>query len=302
MTAPTTPASTRQRPLGDIVVAGVNSCRFAVVEPLGVKWNRMRYDHLYRDTREKPLISVCVPTYNRGALAMERAVASVLAQTYTNLELVVVGDHCTDNTPELMAKVTDPRLRFFNLPARVRHYPQTVENHWFVGGAVPANTAMAMARGKWIARVDDDDTWTPNHLEVLLEAAQAGQHEFVSAQYVEERRGKRVVVDGMPALDEYYTRRKIPGAEHSTKLGGVSTWFYRSYLRFMKYNVNCYRKAWNRVWDADLSLRIYHAGVRMGFVDEVLAFMLPRPGEETVGLEAYRQTETEKLEQYKFGS
>jgi glycosyltransferase involved in cell wall biosynthesis len=288
------------RTWGDRTVAAVNACRFAVVEPIGVRIGRVRFDARYRVRGTRPLVSVCVPTYNRGRLLIERAVASVLAQTYEHLELIVVGDHCTDDTEALMAAVKDPRVRFVNLPARVRHYPATVENHWFVGGAVPANHAMTMARGEWIARVDDDDTWTADHLEVLLQAAEAGQYEFVSAQYVEERFGTRVMVDGMPALSEYYTRRRIPGAEQSAKIGGVSTWFYRTYLRFMRYNVDCYRKAWNRVNDADLSVRIFQAGVRMGFVPQVLAYVLPRPGEATVGLQAYKATAQDKLEQYKF--
>jgi hypothetical protein len=102
------------------------------------------------------------------------------------------------------------------------------------------------------------------------------------------------------ALDAYYTRRPAKPNDDSPKIGGVSTWLYRSYLRFMRYNVDCWRKEWNRVWDVDLSLRIHGAGVRMGFLDEVVAYVLPRPGENSVGLEAYKLTEKEKLEQYKF--
>jgi len=68
----------------------------------------------------------------------------------------------------------------------------------------------------------------------------------------------------------------------------------------MRYNVNCWRKDWNRVWDVDLSLRIHAAGVRMGFLDEVVSYVLPRPGENSVGLEAYKLTESDKLEMYKF--
>jgi len=291
---------TQKRTLADRLITGFNTCRFAVVEPIGVKFARMKHEHLYSNPDEKPLVSVCVPTYNRGPLLVERAVASVLSQTYQNLELVIVVDHCTDNTAELLSKIDDPRLRFFNLPSRHRRYPISVENHWFVGGAEPANKAMDLAKGKWLARVDDDDTWTPDHIEKLLAFAQKGQYEFVSAQYEEERFGKRVVVDGVQANDEYYTGHQNKTNDNSPKIGGVSTWFCRSYLRFLKYNVNCWRKNWNRVWDVDLSIRVFKAGVRMGFLDQVLAYVLPRPGEETVGLEAYRLTEREKLEQYKF--
>ena len=290
----------RKRTLEDRTVTMFNTLRFAVTEPILLRIARLRYEHLYTNSQHTPLVSVCVPTYNRGQLLIERAVTSVLSQTYTNLELIVVGDHCTDNTVELISKIKDPRLRFYNLPSRKRNYPQIVENHWLVGGAVPANKAMEMARGQWLARVDDDDTWSPDHIEVLLRLSQENQCEFVSGLYVEERFGEKKVIDGVRAMDPYYTGGEIDPADDSPKIGGVSTWLYRSYLRFMEYNVECWRKSWNRVWDIDLSQRIYKAGVRMGFLDQVVAYVLPRPGETTVGLEAYKLTEQDKMDQYKF--
>ena len=65
----------------------------------------------------------------------------------------------------------------------------------------------------------------------------------------------------------------------------------------MKYNLNCWRKEWNKVWDIDLSLRIFHAGVRMGFLEEVVAYVIPRPGEKSIGLDAYKLTEEKKMNQ-----
>lgn len=290
----------RKRTLEDRVITGFNALRFAVTDPIMLRLARMRYEQLYSNPQQTPLVSVCVPTYNRGQILIERAVASVLSQTYTNLELIVVGDHCTDNTVELISQIKDPRLRFYNLPSRKRNYPPTVENHWLVGGAVPANKAMELTRGQWIARVDDDDTWSPDHIEVLLRFAQQNQYEFVSGLYVEERFGKKKAVDGVRARDPYFTGGKKYPADNSPKLGGVSTWFYRSYLRFMEYNIDCWRKSWNRVWDIDLLIRIYKAGVRMGFLEgQIVAYVLPRPGEASVGLEAYKLSEKEKLEHYK---
>ncbi len=293
-------AGTRRRTIADRMIAWFDSLRFAVTEPLLLRAARLRHEHEYRASNQTPLVSVCVPTYNRGPLLIERAVASVLSQTYTNLELIIVGDHCTDNTSELLAQIKDRRLRFYNLPKRSRKYPQTVENHWFVGGAIPANKAMTLARGQWIARVDDDDTWSPDHVEKLLRYAQQEQYEFVSALYLAERFGERKVAEVARARDPYYTRRPADPNDTSPKIGGVSTWLYRSYLRFLRYNVECWRKDWNRVWDVDLSLRIYGAGARMGFLNEVVAYVFPRPGENTVGLDAYKLAEKEKLELYRF--
>lgn len=290
----------RKQTIPDRLISMVNSTRFALTEPLKLRIARARYEHFYKDLTDNPLVSVYTPTYNRGEILIERALSSVLNQIYKNLEYIIIGDHCTDNTEELVSQIDDPRIRFYNLPKRERRYPVNVENHWLAGPVVPANKALELVQGKWIARVDDDDTLVPEHIETLLRFAQKENYEFVSAQYVEERRGKKVIVDGIKARDPYYTHRPIDENDDSPKIGGTSTWLYRSYLSFLKYNINCWRKKWNRVNDAEFSQRIFKAGVRMGFIDKVLAYVLPRPGEATVGLEAYILTEKEKLKHFKF--
>lgn len=120
---------------------------------------------------------------------------------------------------------------------------------------------------------------------MLLRFAQQGNWEFVSAAYIAERHGHRVFAD---VKDE------------KPRIGGTQTWLYRSYLRFFRYNINCWRKSWNRVNDTDLQDRMFRAGVRIGFLDQVVAYVLPRPKETTVGLEAYWLTEQEKSVHYKF--
>lgn len=286
--------------VSNFFISGLNEIRYAVMEPLKLKLARARYERLYRNYDETPLVTVCVPTYNRGKLLIERAVKSVLAQTYSNLELLIIGDCCTDNTAELLSAIKDPRLRFYNLKERRYRYPPTAENHWLAGPVVAANKALELATGKWLARIDDDDTWTPDHIETLLAFAKSGDYEFVSAQFIEERHGKRNLQDGVHAQSSYYTRSSKPPKGGDPLIGGVSTWFYRSYLSFLKYNLNCWRKSWNRVNDVDLSLRIFNAGVRMGFLPTVLAYVLPRPGEATVGLDAYKLDADNKKKHFEF--
>ena len=196
-------AERRKRGMSDRVIAGLNSARYSLFEPAWLRIERMRFEASFK-TDDNPLVTVCVPTFNRGAILVERAVESVLSQTHTNLELMIVGDHCTDDTEHLLSKISDPRLRFLNLPSRKKSYRQNIENHWLVGGATPANAAMELAAGKWIARVDDDDTWTNDHIEKLLKFAIDGNYEFVSALYEEERFGVRKVVDGLQANDPYF--------------------------------------------------------------------------------------------------
>ena len=281
----------------DRFISTFNSLKYSIIEPARLRIERVKAFNGLNKTN-LPLISVCIPTFNRAKILLERAVDSVFSQSYQNFELIIIGDSCTDDTTKLLSKIKDKRLIFENLKERKKNYAQTVENHWFVGPAIPSNRALEIASGDWIARIDDDDTWSKFHLEKLVNFAQENNFEFVSSLYEEERFGERKVVQGVHALDTYYTQKVYYNMDQSPKIGGVSTWLYRSYLKFMKYNIDCWRKKWNRVNDIDLSLRFYKAGVRMGFLEEVLAYIIPRPGEESVGLEAYKLSSKEMLDKY----
>jgi len=268
-------------------------------EPVSLWLARARYGKDYFPEQKDPLITVYTPTYNRARILMDRAIPSVLAQSYKNFEYVIVGDHCNDETEKLVSEVNDPRIRFYNLPSRKRRYPETAENHWLAGPVIPANKALEMATGKWIARVDDDEIWTTDHLEVLLSFAQEKQYEFVSGRYDIEENGKRKVHYGVRAAVYYSYKQKV-NDNRGPMIGSTSTWLYRSYLKFMKYNINCWRKSWNKVNDTDFGNRIFKSGVRMGFVPKVLSHVLPRPGESQIGSKAYLNNPKEAEIHYRF--
>ena len=139
-----------------------------------------------------------------------------------------------------------------------------------------------------------------DHLESLLRFAQQGNYEFVSAQHYEEKYGGRRIVDGVRMQNYYYTRSHKPAKGDNPKMGGTFTWLYRSYLKFFKYNINCWRKEWNRVNDTDVSTRMFKAGVRMGYLEKPVSWYVPRPGEETIGFEAYQKTAEQKLRHFDF--
>lgn len=103
------------------------------------------------DMSGKPYFSVVIPTYNR-AKAVSAAIRSVLAQTYTNWELIVVDDGSTDDTRELLQQ-------------------QYTEHHSFQyigqvnqGQSAARNRGISLAKGGWIAFLDSDDVWLPDKL------------------------------------------------------------------------------------------------------------------------------------------
>ncbi len=119
---------------------------------------------------ERPLVSVIVATYNRGQPLVQRCVPSILGQTYDNLELIVVGDGCTDETEELLTAIDDPRLNFINLPER-SSYPEDPHRRWMVAGVPPRNRGLTAAKGDFITYLDDDDEHTLDRLEKLVKFA-----------------------------------------------------------------------------------------------------------------------------------
>ena len=107
-----------------------------------------------------PRISVVIPTHDRAEW-LPRAVGSVLAQTWTDFELLIVDDHSTDETPAVIARFADARIRSF------RH-----ERNF--GQSKALNTGIEHARGEYVAFLDDDDEWLPAKLAAqvaLLDAA-----------------------------------------------------------------------------------------------------------------------------------
>jgi GT2 family glycosyltransferase len=103
------------------------------------------------------MVSVVIPTYNRARVVLE-AIDSVLAQTVTDLEVLVVDDGSTDGTSELIA------TRFADEPRVCYRYQPNA------GVTVARNAGLDLATGDYVAFLDSDDTWQPWHLGVTLAA------------------------------------------------------------------------------------------------------------------------------------
>jgi len=106
-------------------------------------------------TPDIPAVSVVLPTYNRG-YCLRRAIDSVLAQTFTDFELIVVDDGSTDDTREVMRSYDDPRIVY-------------VHNDANKGQPVRLNDGIRRARADLIAFQDSDDEWMPTKLARQVE-------------------------------------------------------------------------------------------------------------------------------------
>ncbi len=102
----------------------------------------------------QPFVSVILPTYNRAHL-LPRAIQSVLNQQYENLQIVVVDDGSTDDTPAVVASIGDPRIDYVRF-----------EQNRGIGSA--RHEGVSRARGEFIAFIDSDDVWLPGKLELQV--------------------------------------------------------------------------------------------------------------------------------------
>ena len=190
-----------------------------------------------------------IATKDRPDLLVERAVASAIRQTYTNIEILVVGDGCDHRTGKALAQLSNPRIRYVNL-GRSGRYPIEPWARWHVAGTAPMNASLLLASGDWLTPCDDDDEMTDDHVEKLLRHARNNNLELVWSKSEEVSNGSVRIIG-----NERF---------HSVTQGSI---LYSMGLSSFMYSPTCHRlgaPADQRLW-----ARMRKAGVRMGFLDAV---------------------------------
>ncbi len=135
-----------------------------------------------------PLVSIIIPTFNRGHV-LAKAVHSIVQQTHTDWEIIIVDDGSADNTREIVRTLQkdDNRIRFF----------QHQENR---GAQAARNTGITASRGKWIAFLDSDDQWLPESLDIRLAAAASQQMPIIHSGCYILRENEEKERFGLPAM------------------------------------------------------------------------------------------------------
>ena len=129
--------------------------------------------------KENILFTVIIPTYNRAGV-LGKAIESILAQTYTNWELIIVDDGSTDNTRDIVSMYDDNRIRYF--------YKKNEER------SIARNYGVSKANGDYLSFLDDDDYYLPRFFEefqkkIIKEGIPVAM--IMCDEYTEDEQGKR---------------------------------------------------------------------------------------------------------------
>ncbi|MFW5997286.1 MAG: glycosyltransferase family 2 protein [Desulfovermiculus sp.] len=161
------------------------------------------------------LISVIIPTYNRAHILL-RAVHSVLCQTHSHLELIIVDDGSEDVTLKTISALEDPRIRLVH------------QDHQ--GVAAARNAGILQAKGEYIALLDSDDVWEPSKLELQLSFTLQGGWNITQTEEIWIRNQHRV----------------NPGRRHIKPSG----WIFAPSLNMCLVSPSCvliHRRCWDEV-------------------------------------------------------
>jgi putative methyltransferase (TIGR04325 family) len=208
---------------------------------------------------DEPLVSVVIPTFRNHALLAGRAIPSVLAQTYQHFEVIVVGDAAPGAAKQAVVDFDDPRVSFHNLERR-GPYPEEPRRRWLVAGVPPFNEGVRRARGEWIAPLDDDDAFRPDHIEVLLDAARRRRLELVYGGIAQHEPGGVCTQLGgfPPTLGQF----NLQAALYRADLGDL-------------FELELADELFDQPYDWALCQRMARTGVRMGMVDRIVVDYYP---------------------------
>ena len=208
------------------------------------------------------LVSVIIPTYNRTDVLCGRALASVLRQPHQDLDIHIVADGMEgeelDRLRSVLEGLHDRRIRMTNIPRQ--SYPDDPGQRWCVLGLDARNHGLDMAFGEWIAPLDDDDEWTDDHLDTLLEAVKESDFAYGMSRYHWSGGG-----------DSQLAGRWPPGM--GSFCDGAQ--LYRNGMGF-RYDPACIERGLPE--DGDLWTRMYESQrVRFVFVPKIVHHYYPNP-------------------------
>lgn len=217
----------------------------------------------YKNTfaNKNPLVSVRIASYENTEKLINTAIASVLNQTYQNFEIVIVNDGPNDKTKRAIERLNDNRVRYYEFPFR-NIYPEKKEDRWMVAGSPGMNFATNLSNGEWIAPLDEDDEFSPDHIQKLLQLALVNKFEMVygAASQIDISTGnKKKIYSFPPSLGSFSMQAAL----------------YMKQISFIEYD----QESWlvDEPGDWNLCRRMLMSGVHIGSTEEVVSTLHMTP-------------------------
>jgi glycosyltransferase involved in cell wall biosynthesis len=197
-----------------------------------------------------PRVSVIIATFNRAQM-LRCAIRSVLAQEVRDIEVLVIGDRCTDDSAEVVAAFGDPRLSW-------RNRTENCGSQWG-----PNNDGIALARAECVAFLGHDDLWFPWHLSTLLPLLEAGAdlaHPMVG----------QLAPDGLVGI----VGEPVAGETYATSFVPPSAWLVRKSVLQAMGGFRDHRTI-TKGTDFDLLARMHRAGYRIAAAQRLSVLKFP---------------------------
>lgn len=210
------------------------------------------------------MVSVIIPTYNsRGLLC--QSIDSALAQTYKDLEIIVVDD----NEPSSSArKVTEELMMRYSSEPRVRY----IKHEHNINGAAARNTGIKYSKGKFVAFLDDDDEFLPEKIEAQVNFLE--NHSEYKAVY------NFSSINNKPLNTKPFEGNCIiPLLKNETRMFTPSLMFYKSVL----VDIGGFNESFKRHQDYDILVRFFNHGFKMGCIKKIFTNINSIGGNRVLG-------------------
>ena len=219
-----------------------------------------------------PLISVAMPVYN-GEMYLAEAIDSILAQTFIDFELIIIDDGSTDNSLLVLQEyqMRDSRIRLISRDNR--------------NLVTTLNEIIDLARGKWIARMDQDDIALPQRFERQLQWIEKTDAD-ICGSWVELFGTTRKRILKHPKTDAAIKMEML----FSTPFAHPTVMMKRELVKNLRYDKN-----WEKCEDYDLWERAAHSGLKMTNIPEVLLLYRQHSTQVSSSAALHQQLLTQKI-------
>ena len=229
-----------------------------------VEFQNSRHTSMSLETPAIPRVTVVMAVYN-AAQFLHQAVASVLAQTYCDFELIIVDDSSSDDSLSILQSVDDPRVRI-------------IGHNTNMGAALSRNDALAAAHGEFVAIMDADDVCAPTRLE--------RQIAFLEANPLVGLVGSGVY-DNIDESGAVLYTSYLPEDNETIQQALVEEWcFFHSSIMFRRESyehVGGYRKEFEPAEDHDFLLRILEHCQAHNLYERLVSYRLNPKGLSVIG-------------------